>query len=138
MYIGDELFRAINEPGLAREAIARFAALEATLADFVTSRSIDPDYLFLLTPTNNCVWAIKSVRPEPSLRVFGLFADRDAFVATNYELRKNLAEFDSKAWQWSSAKAKAVWKNLFPGYQPKNETDIKQLISGALDGKYFK
>lgn len=138
MYVVKDLFDTMMDETLPTSEIERFAALEATLSDFVTSRTLDPNYIFLLTPTSDCVWEIRSVQPDPSIRVFGCFAEKDSFVATNYELRKDLKEFESPLWQWSRKKARACWRKIFAPYEPRPETDAKLLISGAIDGQYFK
>ena len=45
------------------------------------------------------VWEIRSPRPRPSLRVFGRFAERDVFVATNWAERKLLKGRGSREWR---------------------------------------
>jgi len=60
------------------------------LEQFAEGQSIDPAYLKLLAPARDAVWEIRSVRPAPSIRVLGRFAEYDVFVATNYALRKPL------------------------------------------------
>jgi hypothetical protein len=138
MYLADELFRTVRDPNLPQADLERFVALEATLATFITSRTIDPQYVCLLSPTSECVWEIRAVKPDPSIRVFGFFAERDSFVATNYELRKELDCFESELWIHHKTKARSVWRKLFNSLLPSAETDAKLLITGALDGQYFK
>ncbi|MEJ1965145.1 MAG: hypothetical protein WDO56_27850 [Gammaproteobacteria bacterium] len=137
MYLFEDLFEAMQDPSLRGAQLQRFAELEATLAEFVTSRNLDPQYVFLLTPTKDGIWEIRSARPEPQIRVFGFFADRDAFVATNYEFRSTLGEYNSKEWQFAMARAKSIWRRLFEPLLPRYESDPKLLITGAIDGKYF-
>jgi len=137
LYLAEELFDAIYETRVNRADTARFVALEATLAEFVTSRTLDPEYLCLLTPTSECVWEIRSVRPKPSMRVFGLFAERDSFIATNFEYREVLSD-DEIQWDLQMRTAKHVWTRIFPALTPRDETDATQLVTGAVHGKYFK
>jgi len=74
----------------------RVAELRADLEVFVEGRIIDPKYLFLLYPAADCVWEIRSVRSNPSIRVLGLFAKRDIFVATNFAFREDLGGWQSR------------------------------------------
>ena len=136
MYITDELREALNNP--SSEDVERFARLEADLGTFVTSPTIDPKYLQLLLPVRNGVWEIRSVRPRPSIRVVGLFADKDLFVATQHYLRAPLGGFNTREWRDAIERAKATWTNLFPGYDPNYETDATKLITGAVSEQYFR
>jgi len=63
MYLTEELYLAISGPN--PKDVERFARLEADLADFVTSPTLDPGYLKSLWPARDGVWAIRSVRPKP-------------------------------------------------------------------------
>jgi hypothetical protein len=54
---------------------------------FAEGAPIGPKYLFLLYRADEAVWEIRSVRPNPSIRVLGRFAAKDIFVATNFALR---------------------------------------------------
>jgi len=136
MYITDELRQALGNPSPAD--VERFARLEADLGMFVTSPTIDPKYVQLLMPVRNAVWEIRSVRPRPSIRVTGLFAEKDIFIATQHYLRAPLGGFDTREWRDAIERAKTAWRNLFPGYDPSNETDATKLITGAISGQYFK
>lgn len=116
----------------------RIAQLQADLEVFVEGRSIDPKYLFLLYPMRDGVWEIRSVRDRPSIRVLGLFACKDVFIATNHALREDLGDWNSREWKAVQREARAEWRRLFGAYDPQITTDIRELVTGALDGKYFK
>ena len=138
MFVSEELWDVINSPVGAPEWDLRVAQLRATLERFVEGQPIDPKYLYLLHPPRDCVWEIRSVRPSPSIRVLGLFAEKDVFVATHHEFRCQLGEFESKAWKDAKSRAKAEWRALCHTYRPMDSTRINDLVSGALDGKYFR
>ena len=89
-------------------------------------------------PMRDGVWEIRSVRPEPSIRVLGLFAEKDTFIATNAALREDLGGWQSKQWKDPKRLAKVRWRQLFNTYPPLKATKPKLLVSGAIDGKYFK
>lgn len=136
MYVTKELHLAITAP--APEDVERFAQLEADLADFVTSPTLDPQYLKCLWPPRDGVWAIRSVRPKPSIRVLGLFAAKDKFVATNLAIRKELGEFESEEWRIARRRAKAIWRKLFHVYPYIPGRDRNKVFSGAINEQHFR
>ena len=68
----------------------------------------------------------------------GLFAAKDVFIATNFASREQLPGWNTPEWKAAKARARTAWRNMFPGYDPLNDTDVKQLVTGAIDGKYFR
>jgi hypothetical protein len=136
MYLTDELRRYFVAPQDVE--VQRLAELEADLAVFVQSPSVDPNYIFCLHPVRDCVWEIRSVQPEPSIRVFGQFAAKDLFIAMHFELRSMLGEWERKEWKISKRRAGSTWRSLFPAYNPMAGNDAKLLVTGAIDGKYFR
>jgi hypothetical protein len=116
----------------------RLGILQADLELFVEGQPVDPRYLFLLHPPGEAVWEIRSARPAPSIRVLGRFARKDVFVATNMALREELGGWQSRAWKDVKRQARADWDRLFHPYPPLRSTNIHDLVTGAVDGKYFK
>lgn len=101
-------------------------------------QTLDPKYLFMLTPKRDAVWEIRCTRPDPQIRVLGLFAAKDVFVATHHELRSDLGTFESRAWKDAKRRARTEWQALAHTYQPLSSANILDLVTGAVDGKYFK
>jgi hypothetical protein len=116
----------------------RIGTLQADLELFAEGQPIDPKYLFRLYPAVDAVWEIRSVRPEPSIRVLGLFAARNVFIATNMALREDLGGWQSREWKNIKRAARAQWNQLFHTYQPMTSSNIHDLVTGAVSGKYFK
>lgn len=116
----------------------RMGELEADLDVFSTGSQIDPKYFFLLYPASEGVWEIRSVRPDPQIRILGLFALRDVFVATNMAMRSELGGWESRAWKDVKRLARTRWTQLFHTYNPLISTNVQSLVSGAIDGKYFR
>ena len=137
MFLTSDLMTELSKARTSSVETQRFASLEADLAVFVQSPALDPKYLYRLFPPRDCVWEIRSTRPDPQIRVLGLFAEKDVFVATHHALRSDLGLWDSAAWRIAKRRANAEWWRLFSVYQPKTETDVHQLVSGAINGKYF-
>lgn len=138
MLLTQDLWELLNSPQGDDEIDDRMGALKADLEVFADGQPLHPKYLFLLSPVRDAVWEIRSVRPKPSIRVLGLFAARDTFVATNWALRGPLGHFDAAKWRAAKRRALAVWRHLFGGCEPIRETDPKTFTTGAIDGKYFK
>jgi hypothetical protein len=138
LFVSEELNAILTSPEGSQEWEQRVAELRADLEVFVGARTIDPKYLFLLYPSRDAVWEIRSVRGSPSIRVLGLFAGTDVFIATNYALRETLGGWESREWKIVKRSARASWRRLLSSYDPVIEVDIKRLVTGALDGRYFK
>jgi hypothetical protein len=68
----------------------------------------------------------------------GRCAAKDIFVATNFALRDALGGWQSREWRDVKIRARTVWSQLFQNYQPLKSTNIHDVVSGAIDGKYFK
>jgi hypothetical protein len=117
----------------------RYAELEADLAQFVDSPTLNPQYIFMLTPARDCVWEIRSVMPQPQIRALGLFAAFNTFVVTHLSLRSALGtEWNSRPWKETKRLARAQWRVLFHSYAPLPGRDVNSLFSGAINGEYFK
>jgi hypothetical protein len=138
MLVSERLNAVLTSPEGNQEWERRVAELQADLEVFVEARTIDPKYLFFLYPPRDAVWEIRSARNNPSIRVLGLFAWKDVFVATHHALREALGGWESREWKREKRTARAEWRRLFPTYDPKMDINVKNLVTGALDGKYFK
>jgi hypothetical protein len=138
LFVVEGLWELLNSPEGSLEWEQRIGALRATLERFVEGRVIDPKYLFLLYPTEDSVWEIRCTRESPSIRVLGLFAERDVFIATNYALREDLGGWQSRDWKRVKREAKAKWRTLFLTYSPEPGTSVQSVVTGALNGTYFR
>lgn len=139
MLISESLWMVLDSPeGDDESWEQRIGELRADLETFVIGDAIHPKYLFLLYPAADAVWEIRSADNDPSIRVLGLFPERDTFVATNYALRENLDGWQSREWKQVKRNARAKWRNLFPTYQPIVSNNVHDLVNGAVDGRYYK
>ena len=107
-------------------------------AEFVHSRTIDSEFTAHAPAFVEVRLGDQAVEPVPSIRVFGFFAEKDAFVATHHELRGTLGRFESNEWLFAKTFARSQWKKLFDLLLPRAETDATELVTGALNEKYFK
>jgi hypothetical protein len=138
MFVEERLWEILESPDGDEDWERRVGELRADLERFVTGEPIDPKYLFLLYPARDAVWEIRSVGTDPSIRVLGLFPFTDGFIATNYALREQLDGWQSRGWREVKRAARAAWRRLFNPYLPMVTTKVSDVVTGAIDGKYFK
>lgn len=138
MLVSEELWTDLNSPEGDPEWDERVGKLQADLEVFVTEKSIEPKYLFLLFPATDAVWEIRSVRDNPSIRVMGLFAEKDIFISTNFARREGLGGWQSREWKWVKRMARALWRRIFPAYAPVTTANVKEVCSGASDEIFYK
>jgi hypothetical protein len=138
MFISERLWEVLESPEGDEAWEQRIAELRADLETFIIGDEIHPKYLFLLYPAADAVWEIRSTDEAPSIRVLGLFPQQDAFVAANHALREELGGWQSREWKKVKRAAHACWVWLFPTYQPIITVDVDDVITGAIDGRYYK
>lgn len=108
----------------------RYNSLQADLEIFVTGALVTSSYLKPLRPSQKAVWEIRSKRPAPSIRILGMFASRDVFIATNHQLRSVLGKFDSIEWKEASRLARYEFRKLFD--EDPLVGELHELVSGAI------
>lgn len=111
----------------------RFARLAADFDRFATGEIIpvgwDPFDKFAtalmarISPPEYGIWDIRSVAPEPQMRVLGAFASRDTFVGLQAYFREDLGS--QRHWDTARENAIALWQSIM-GEQPR-------LTGGVLD-----
>lgn len=138
LFVAEKLWNELNSPEGDAEWEERIGRLRADLEIFVTEPAIAPQYLFLLYPSEDAVWEIRSVRDKPSLRVLGLFPEKNLFVSTNHARREDLGVWQSREWKTFKRTARAVWRQLFPAYDPKVTTRVNEVCSGATNEVFYK
>lgn len=81
-------------------------------------------YMARLDPPEDDVIEIRSRDPKPGIRVFGRFADKDVYVALNWEYRENLGGPQDKEFDREREICKAEWRKLFNTNPSINGTQI--------------
>lgn len=138
LFVNEALHSVLTSPEGDQDWEKRVGELQADLEVFVEAPTVGPKYLFLLYPARDAVWEIRSTSNEPSIRILCLFAWKDILIAVGHALREELGGWESREWKVVKRDARAAWRRLFDPYQPKGGVDVKALVTGALDGKYFK
>ena len=116
LFVYDKLWEVLQSPEGNEEWEKRVAELQADLELFAEGAPMHPKYLFLLYPAVKAVWEIRSTGSSPSIRVMGLFAERDVFIATNFALREDLDGWQSRGWKDAKRLAGARWRHIFHTY----------------------
>ncbi len=86
-------------------------------------------YMARLHPPADDVIEIRSRDPKPGMRVFGRFADKDVFVALNWEYRENLGGPQDKEFGREREICKAEWRKLFNTYPSINGKKIDEYFA---------
>jgi hypothetical protein len=66
-----------------------------------------------LEPWTDEIWEIRSIDPKPSIRVFGSFVGKDAFVGLTWGFRKDLNGYGGPKWLRAIHAYKSEWRNFF-------------------------
>lgn len=90
----------------------RWGRLQADIALFVEGGFINWELMKWLDPHKFEHWTLKSVRPRPSLRVFGRFAQPDVFVGTHVVERTPLKRKWSIEWELQKLICEERWKEV--------------------------
>lgn len=86
-------------------------------------------FMARLDPPADDVIEIRSRDPRPGMRIFGLFADKDVFVALTWEYRENLGGPRDKEFNREREICKAEWRKLFNTYPSINGSRIDEYFA---------
>jgi hypothetical protein len=84
-----------------------------------------------LNPPSEEVWEIRSLKPKPSLRIFGAFGQRDIFIALIWAKRTALGAAESEPWKEIIKQFKQEWRNYFNEFLPLAGSYPDDYISNA-------
>jgi len=101
------------------------------------NRNVD---LKILNPPDDEVWELRK-RDHPSTRVFGRFAMKDVFIATNLRTAQELFALKWPSgdrvtwpvWREEIRRCKSIWRSLFLDYQPVSGGQLDDYLSNAID-----
>ncbi len=98
--------------------VYRWDKLRADISHFVECGFINWNLMKWLDPKKYEHWELKSVRPKPSLRVFGRFACPDVFVGTHAVERTSLKGKWTIEWEIEKLRCEEHWKEALDGFAP--------------------
>ena len=113
--------------------LGRQGFLEADLLHWVKGGWVTGDYLWPLEPPPKGVFEKRSTAPDPHVRVFARFADRDVIVATHMKLRGNFRGRRSRTWNSQMTDCCTEWRRLFGSVDPIKGSSIYDYVSGECD-----
>ena len=75
-------------------------------------------------PTEEEVWDFRCLDPNPGMRAFGSFAERDTFIALTWDYRENVDDWSDKV-----AECKTEWEKLFCNLTPHKGKKLDDYLS---------
>lgn len=99
----------------------------------------------ILNPQADEVWELRK-RDTPSTRIFGRFAMKDVFIATNIRMSLDLFSLQWvtdgyvrwPVWRQEIRRCKAHWRALFVNYQPLSGVNLNDYLSNASDERFSR
>jgi hypothetical protein len=150
MFLSGELKTLLDGPWTDQELRYRAGRLRADLEEFIKGAQLavclEPfaaktAYMGRLAPIEDSVWDIRSRDPSPALRVVGLFAEADLFIALRWAPRSRQVKWtekpplgprDSREWRDMIGQCKTDWRNLFHPYSPVQGDNVHAYISSSV------
>ncbi len=106
----------------------RWDALAADVSHFVEGSFINWGLMKWLDPKKYEHWELKSVRPRPSLRVFGRFVEPDVFVGTHTAVREHLGGKWTLQWELEKLTCEEIWNDAL-AIEPFSAENYEDYIS---------
>jgi hypothetical protein len=141
MYVSPELETLLGGPWQDTAWEERCGYLRADLDRFIEGKILavaqkpygsKTSYLKRLEPPRDEVWEIRSRDPNPSLRIFGRFAEKDLFIALTWAKRIDLGGPAEREWRVAKEACNAEWRKLFPTYPPKTGVTFHDYLSNII------
>jgi hypothetical protein len=101
-----------------QSVVYRWDKLRADISHFVEGGLINWNLMRWLVPKKFEHWELRSVRPRPSLRVFGRFACPNVFVGTHVVARSLLKGKWAVEWELEKLRCEDHWKAALGEFQP--------------------
>lgn len=142
MIVSQEVHALLSGPWADQNLASKSGRLRADLEMFILgqvisvarqSRRAKSAYMNRLHPAREEVWEIRSRAPQPSVRIFGRFAEMDVFVALTWSDRPSLGGMGSREWRDAIEGCKAEWRKLFPSYPPFTRDGLHGYVSEPVD-----
>jgi hypothetical protein len=86
-------------------------------------------YLALLQDAKDEVWEFRCRDPNPQIRIFGRFAEKDLFIAF---IKRNRPELSNDEYQPVMEECKRHWRTLFPSYNPHHGSSADDYVSNCF------
>lgn len=146
MLISREITELLNGANAAQKARAKrlLADLQSFVKGEVISICLRPyehgeAYFGRLDPVGSSIWDVRSRKPDPGLRIFGMFADLDTFVAlswwprsikVSWALKEPLGDKNSLNWRIAMHDCDSQWHSTLPGEVAVSGLEVERYVSG--------
>lgn len=147
MYVSTSIWSLLEGPWESKKIERRVGRLRADLISFVKGDLIgvsmspykhEDARMGLLAEPKHQVWDIRSCDPNPGLRVFGRFADKDVFIGFTWRPRS--VEWAKQKplggnyleWEFEKLECENQWDSLFPNHPPKSGERLHEFVSKAF------
>lgn len=137
VFVAEEVMQIVTGPPWTGHDGRRYARLRALLDAFTTGAFItvaeDPfdkearAILARVAPVHAEVWAFRCLDPNPGIRAFGRFAEKDTFVVLSWNLRENLNNADD--WADEVRHCTEQWATLFGTLPPHRGSRINEYLT---------
>jgi hypothetical protein len=140
LLVGEEVNQLIVGPWASENEEIRAGRLWADFDRYIEGRLIsvalnnpyrkpNTTYMARLDPARDDVIEIRSRDPKPGIRVFGRFADKDVYIALNWEHREKLGGPQDKEFDREREICKAKWRQLFPTHPSVNGNQLNEYFA---------
>jgi hypothetical protein len=148
--MSQDINQLVSGPWLDGPMGARCARLRGNLEALVMAENItvcwDPftarnEQIGRLDDVRDEVWDLRSQEPQPGLRVFFRFAEKNIFVAltcaprsvhVSWLRRLPLLDRTSREWRDAIVECRSEWRKLFPAHEPISGSSIDDYLTGAV------
>lgn len=140
IFVTSEVWDFVGGPALPKELAKKAAEGRRMLDSFTAGNrivvSLDPHQkprhcqLSRNGPTHEGVWEFRIRDPQPQVRLFGCFAERDVFVALSVMAKSDLV--GKLAYPLAVADNASIWGGIFPNHLPVTGDDINAYLSGSF------
>jgi hypothetical protein len=137
VFVSAEVMDIVNGPPWRGNDGRRYARLRALLdaftsGDFITVAEDPFDknaraILARVDPVHAEIWDFRCLDPNPGIRAFGRFVERDAFIVLSWNFRENLNTAGD--WVEEVRHCKEQWALLFGSLPPHQGTHIDEYLT---------
>jgi hypothetical protein len=141
LYVSEEVKKMLNGPWQTTKEEEEWFTARAILDNFISGRLISvaktghnkPKHTMApLKPYADGVWEIRATKPKPGIRILGMFAEKDLFIALNWQERTLLGSYKSREWRNIIVGCQTMWRNLFTIYPCFKGKDHHDYISNII------
>jgi hypothetical protein len=133
--VSPDILALLDGPWSSLELEIRWKHVRADLERFISGGIIvvgNDGYMKALDPAEDEIWEIRCIDPDPSVRIFGSFAERDVFIALGHRYRQDLEGKESIEWAQAIRECKANWRRLFLTYPRHSGSNLNDYISAPV------